>query len=255
MKGEYVAFIDSDDFVELNFIEMLHNEMIRSNVDVCKSGGFIYNDTNLVKEIISYSYELFKGDDLARRFLPRIIGSSPTENDSIIQAVWGCMFKSHVIKNNNVLFPDQKVLISEDIPFWIELVRFISSSCIINYVGYYYRQNIYSLSKSYNPNRYTQSRYFFITIKYTLIKYGYNVDVVNRLRRYYFIMVRTCISQLKRNSSLGLIDILKLIDEICSDNVLVDEIRAYPVNKLPFKQKSFIYLIKYRAAIILYLFI
>ena len=54
-KGEYIGFIDSDDYVDLDFYEKLYNAAIKNNADVVKSN--IY--THQLNGLINKHYELF----------------------------------------------------------------------------------------------------------------------------------------------------------------------------------------------------
>lgn len=58
----------------------------------------------------------------------------------------------------------------------------------------------------------------------------------------------------KKISNLKLKDSLLNIKRICEDKNLKKILKEYPVNQLEFKQKVFIYCIKYKITILLYLF-
>lgn len=46
-QGELIAFIDADDFFEVDFLELLHHDMIKNNSDISQCGiRYIYNDRN-----------------------------------------------------------------------------------------------------------------------------------------------------------------------------------------------------------------
>ena len=53
-KGDYITFVDADDFISSNFLESLLNNMIVNNSDVCMAkeiAVFYDNDNNLVNKI------------------------------------------------------------------------------------------------------------------------------------------------------------------------------------------------------------
>lgn len=58
----------------------------------------------------------------------------------------------------------------------------------------------------------------------------------------------------KKISNLKLKDSLLNIKRLCEDKNLKKILEEYPVTKLEFKQKVFIYCIKYKISILLYLF-
>lgn len=59
-KGEYIVFVDSDDFVDPKFVEILHRNLIKNNADISICSAFEIIDNNLTnmdlcgEGIISY---------------------------------------------------------------------------------------------------------------------------------------------------------------------------------------------------------
>ena len=56
-KGEWISFIDSDDFVESDFLECLYNEAISKNVEIC---GCLYDEYKDIDGIECYYYDFTK---------------------------------------------------------------------------------------------------------------------------------------------------------------------------------------------------
>lgn len=85
--GEYIVFIDSDDYIELNMIESMIDNMIQNEADlvVCNI-RYIFDDRQCVK----YS----KPD----RILDRFEAMKEYINDGIVQAVaWNKLYKKSII--------------------------------------------------------------------------------------------------------------------------------------------------------------
>ena len=62
MKGEYITFIDSDDWVEVNFVERMVEAISKSKVDVVQCGYCKKNDDNVVY-VSTLTNEIVYGKD------------------------------------------------------------------------------------------------------------------------------------------------------------------------------------------------
>ena len=76
-KGEYVAFCDSDDWVELNTYELMYNAAVRANADVVYTGIQTIDDAGVVKTMNSYgSFEVLTDKASIQNFAMDMISSS-----------------------------------------------------------------------------------------------------------------------------------------------------------------------------------
>ena len=96
-RGEYIGFVDSDDWIEKDTYEIMYNEAKKKNADIVQCAfrevmedGTIYalNKVNQNKEYI--------GDDILRAFLL----------DNINAAVWDKIYKTSIWIDNNIVFPE-----------------------------------------------------------------------------------------------------------------------------------------------------
>lgn len=254
VHGEYVTFVDSDDYVEKDFIEKLYNYMVEQKVDMCKSGFERVNNKRDILSIRKYDNYIYNKEEIKNCFIPRIIGSLPDKKDSIEMCVCGVLYKTSYILKYGIKFPSEKILISEDMFFNIDYMKNINKACTIDYVGYNYRYNPSSLTRKYRKDRFEASKYFYKELKKKLEILGYDDLTMLRLSRLFFIYIKVCISQEKfQVSNKKYKDSLKKIDTICNDSLVRNIINSYPVDKLGIKQKFFLYLIKYRCTRIIYI--
>ena len=254
MTGEYVTFVDSDDYIESNLLEKMLSETKKYNLDICKTGFQRIDDNHNKFQITSYKNEMFNNDEVKKNLLPRMIGSSPEHKDSIEMCVWGVLYKTDIIKKYGIKFPSERELISEDLVFNINYLQHAKRALTSSMVGYNYRYNMNSLTKKYKEKRFDMCKVFYNTIKEVLIDYQYTQDTIYRLDRMFFINLRMCISQEKPSvSHKNKKEILSSINKICNDEQVKKIISEYPVQKLGFKQKMFIKLIDNKSSYILYL--
>ncbi len=129
--GEYISFVDSDDFVNEklfeNLIKYLPQEMI------CFEGRLYPPDkTNPLQKLISNKR---KG---VHKVTDKII------KDTNVY-VWNKLFQTSIIKDNNIKFAEG--LLFEDFPFVMEYMLSIKNICYINGKYYFYRQHGSSIMK------------------------------------------------------------------------------------------------------------
>lgn len=245
ISGSYVVFVDSDDYLDPTSIEILFKNLKNCNVDMCKGGFRRVLDSGKILSTRCYDDEVFQKIEAKEKMLPRMIGSSPFQHDSIEMCVCGAIYNADLIRKYQLRFPSERELISEDLVFNIDFMQHASGGCLISDIGYNYRVNLRSLSTSYRQDRFEASKYFYLEIGKKCSALGYGQDVFERLDRMFFIYVRMSISQEKNSNSKS--SALKKIDKICSDPVLKEIIANYPVNLLGLKQKIFLRLVQSNA--------
>lgn len=251
--GEYIVFVDSDDYIPCNSIETLFKNINNFKSDICK-GGFTHVDNNgevLSKKI--YTYKDYDNRTIKSEFLPSLIGSTAAKSDSIEMSVWGTIYRASIIKQNNIRFPSERELISEDLIFNINFIKYATSAVIITDVVYHYRCNNNSLTTKYREERFDLCKKLYLEVTKMLTPYNYDKYVLYRLDKTFFIYLKMCfIQENPKISGKSKKDSLKSIKRICSDEIVKNIISKYPVSKLGWKQQIFLYLIKYNCIEILY---
>lgn len=244
-KGKLISFVDSDDWIEKTLIETLYSSMVTSKVDFVKCGFEKVTDDKKVLFTKTFAQEYFAGQEARNKLAPRILGSSPVAHDNIEMCVWGCLYKADIIKENNIKFPSERKMISEDMPFNLEYLQYANGGLVVEYSGYRYRYNETSLTTSYRRDRFNATKIFFKTMHKKVSELGYGKDCQLRLDRMFFVYLRMCITQENRRiSRLDKREALSNISVLCSDDYVKYTISSYPVNKLGKSQRLFLWLIK-----------
>ena len=249
-NGEYIAFVDSDDWLAPQALKNLYDSMTKFNCDYCKGGFQKVNDEGHVLFENINDFQLFEGTDAKRKLLPRLFGSAPGKHDSINMSVWGCLFKHQIIMKHNLRFPSERKLMSEDIVFDIDYMQYVKNACIISKSDYKYRQNAFSLSTSYREDKFiaTKKLYKYLLNKMKALDYG--ESTILRIDRNLFVNLSGCIFQ-ENNRSLR--EARKRINIICTDPEIRSVIKKYPRKKLGLKQRIFLSLILRKQVYLLYL--
>lgn len=120
--GEYIGFVDSDDWIDLNFYEELYKTAKKTNSDIimcnfaCIKNGKI--KTNSVKHNKIYTNFKDKVNILSNG------------------ACWNKIFRTELIKTNKIYFPTN--IFYEDNLFLIEAIYYSKNLTTINKTKYYY---------------------------------------------------------------------------------------------------------------------
>ena len=255
IEGEYVTFVDSDDWVSRDLVWHMYDAMIEKQVDFCKSGFQHVKHSGDVISITQYKNEMYEGDKASKELLPRMVGSSPDAHDSLEMCVCAVLYNTEIIMNHKIRFPSERVLISEDLVFNIDYLQYANGACSIDAVDYYYRMNDVSLSQCYRPDRLEASAYFYNEMWKKLSGLGYGKDTILRLDRMFFIYIRMSVGQEKkqvsghdRKESLG------NIKRICENDTVQKTIAEYPIERLETRQRLFLRLIQHKMCGLLYFF-
>ncbi len=130
VSGEYTMFVDSDDWLETNALEIIKN-----NFDKSKSEVIVFNIYNCYpdgkKEINDTTN--FKKSNQTQVLL--------TENNlnTFIGVVWNRAYKTSLINDNHIRFPEGMII--EDSDFTFKISMHLKSVFIIEDVLYNYLRN------------------------------------------------------------------------------------------------------------------
>lgn len=251
-SGQYVMFVDSDDYVNKNMVSYLIKYLNKYSstikVDTVIGGFSKVSDDGAILFESQYQFENYLNENIKSKLLPRMLGSQPSKHDSIEPSVCNRLFSKEIIDKNSLTFVSERKLISEDIVWDVDYFKYSKHAVVTPSTLYYYRYNPNSLTTTYKKDRFKKCLYFY---KYMISKTKKEKIYFlskNRLKKQFFINLRECISQEKINNFC----IARAnIKSICSNLDVQQIINDYPINKLGFKQRFFIKMIKRKCSILL----
>ena len=160
--GEYIMFVDSDDWIDLETCQKSLDAMVKYSVDVVMwSYVREYDDRSLPKIIFDkdiYFDEKDTKEKIYRRFFGLLEEElmQPENADSIV-TVWGKLYKSELILNNNIKFIDTKEIgTCEDGLFNIEVFKYVKNLYFIKQYLYHYRKINTSFTSGYKSDLYNR---------------------------------------------------------------------------------------------------
>lgn len=155
-SGEYFAFADSDDYVDLDFYEKLYTAAKSGNYDLVQGGISTKHKDHIETRIHPYAGQTFNEEGVKSILLPSVLGPDTYDKNSSDMSTCIGIYRLSLVRDNNIRFVSEREYISEDAIFDIEIFRHIKSAVIIDGAGYYYCYNEESLTHKYIPNRFEQ---------------------------------------------------------------------------------------------------
>lgn len=150
-SGQYLMFVDGDDWIDTNSLEMIVKFL---------------NDHSGEAELILTDYVEASGKGEKKKALE--LPDNP-ELETIYQLAvsgskmnfcWGKIYITDIIKNNQISFR-KDVKIGEDIIFVMDYLEYVTKTTYLSQYLYYYRQNLDSVMRTVNINRFNEMKYSY----------------------------------------------------------------------------------------------
>lgn len=244
--GEYVSFLDSDDYELPNTYETLYSIARRDCLDVVY---YKFLDTGCFKP----SAELYDSKESLRELMLNIVANSPEKQKDRNIAVSSCvaLYKRSVLLLYNICFHSERVLISEDLIFNLDFLIHASNAVVTNYQFYFYRVNNDSLSHTIRNDRFkkTLEFYHYLLNKKEIVTLGW--EGKERCMRLFIGYSRSIITQICQ-STVTLKEKKKMVEEIVNNPIWIDIYNNYPRKVMPYKHRLFLELIYRKCLFLLY---
>lgn len=177
-SGKYICFIDSDDWVEISYLECFF-KLEKEPVATLVLQGFIKEQSNGEKIMSSLPNKIYPSSEYSDLFYStKFIKSWPF--------IASKLFVNKIINENAVRF-DKEVTYGEDLLFILDYLLFTTNVILISEAGYQYTYQKDSLSRFYYPYESESKRFESIITKLRKIDVKFNFDdKTNELHKGFF---------------------------------------------------------------------
>ena len=139
IKGEYVLFVDSDDWIELDMVEFMIDKAINEGTDMVVCGNVV-NDT---RPALDYTEEIWPQDKVIKEFLRHVHFNG---------SLWNKLISFRLLKKQPTFH--REISYGEDALFIWQLIQEVQNVVVTNKQLYHYRMNEGSLSHAkWSPNK------------------------------------------------------------------------------------------------------
>ena len=142
-KGEYILFLDGDDWYSPDALEIFSIEAEKNNLDVVIAKAMVYYDDKQ-----KLSRERYYDMDFMNKFEHKIFNYLDVDKTKLFFipiAVWAKLYSKSFLDENNIRFPNKNYL-HEDNPFSSRVITHASSVSLINKHLYVRRRRADSLT-------------------------------------------------------------------------------------------------------------
>lgn len=186
-SGELVTFVDSDDVISSNFIDVLKSRIDKYEADVAVTGFFSFdNDADVNLSAVTEIEDNFEDNkNILMGWL--IEGGAPWGENMYIMTAWGKLYRREVVGKIDWNFSNYRA--NED-EFWsLQAFNYTQRGMVITKSKLYgYRQNQDSITRKIYKNEYndqSMDKFVFIGHLYEksldFLGLNYNIPLVRRL--------------------------------------------------------------------------
>ena len=254
--GEYIGFVDSDDYVDLNMYEALYDVAERNDADIVMSGvsfvgGNTFSKSGEYLEKDFFDQETVFEKDAVKQVVLGVVGAMPSDPDDSRYgvSVWKNIFKRSLLCEKNIEFVSERKIISEDTIFMVDFLMQAQKAVGIPGAFYRYRRNDESFSKLYRSDRFEKILIFLAELeerlKHTLTKDEYGLYLKRLIQGYARIL---CSQEIMyaHEKKINYSKLCKRLKMICENELVLCTLKSYPWHKLPKKQAAFAFAMKYK---------
>ena len=244
--GEYIAFVDSDDYVALNTYESLYNIATDTKTDVVYFTFQRFDEKGNTRKGAIISQEvLYHSEEGIRGFMLDMIATGPKAKlDIVIQCSSCCaLYRHEVIKSHGLLFKSERELISEDLVFNLDFLLHSAKVITIPDAFYNYRMNNSSLTRTVRSDRIVKGYILYQYLLEMLESNNFGIEGYLRATKFFIGNSRGRIHQYMIQSSLTKREKMQWLKELTSQPYWREIASTYPYRKLPLKHALQFYLL------------
>ncbi len=230
--GEYIGFVDADDWLEKNMYEKMYSTAVENNADIvfcnCVENE---NGHRFTPEMPTGKYDR---KQILDEILPRTLAyiSKDGGKRAIRWCNWLRIYKRSAMLENNISF-DRRLRRSQDLQFTYEMTL---ASNNFYYMGdsYLYHNRVVadSLSRGYTKNMHTLYTYLIDDL-YAVTENFKERDYLDQMHLRAFFFISDCIeNELKPLCPNSREEKIKIIEDIMNDPVCEKFYGHIPVEKL-----------------------
>lgn len=243
-SGKYILFLDSDDYIEKNAINLLVETAEKEDADIVGSGEYgVKESGELIVNALPIQYKIYRDSEIFDEFLPNIIAPDPNSKKKVgfSLCMSGPFFSAKLLKRKDWRCASEREIISEDTYSFIDLCSAVRCVVEIPVFTMYYRMNENSLSHTIRLDREEKNIEFYTKCVNLVRKKGYNPIIESRLVSPYISFV---IADLKQLYASDYKNKMSVIYRCLNDNRLISIIKKGNFKGESFPRRAFVFFVR-----------
>lgn len=255
--GKYLAFVDSDDWVDKKiYIETIEIMEKDKKIDFLMYSYNKYYRVYVEKEVFPWNDGVLERKFITNKLIPSLlskIDNSGKEQGIIMGSVWKCIFKRSFIKNHKIRF-NETINIQEDLLFMINSLIKSRRVYTTNKCYYFYnKKNEFSITNNYIYNLDTS----LSRVDNEILKLINNGNEINNKNWYLRKLTNEYIKVINECSITNKITLSKKIyriKQILNKNNFEELYKKLSVNEMYGLKKLVVFCLRYKLILILIIY-
>ena len=251
--GEYIGFVDSDDWIEPQMFEELYAAATKRDADICFSGmQCMIDGAKGDRNVNPFADQVLTGQEEIFRLRRSFYGPLPNRQkwDPVPVSVWTAVYRRSLIVDNNLRFRNIR---SEDKFFNTAACKVASTITAIGETRYNYRcDGQSSITRSFSDHMVDSYLELFreLFVMANSEDLSYRDECVLRAKRGIIDYVRVA-SQVITKSASTTAKKNNAIYLLASDEMVINALKNYQLRKLPIKQALFGVALRFKNIVLL----
>ncbi|GAB5617076.1 hypothetical protein JCM31739_19010 [Faecalimonas canis] len=233
-RGEYIFFLDSDDWLEKNTIEILYEALLRYDADIVVANYYYQYEFHCVSANVIEEVQVYNRKQAMEELL---------RNDLIKNFAWGKLYKRELLEE--YAFPVGKLF--ED-TYWTHLIFNQAQKIVLvkEELVYYFQRStsisyVFDIKKLHILDGYKERREF-VKKEYPELLYLIDETMISLMINLYMDSIRHFDRKIHKNFKTVLMKLCKELQEEINQNPLIDKEKKSQFNS--FYKSTKIYFIK-----------
>lgn len=250
---EYIAFCDSDDYVDLDLAETLMNKINESNADIILYGMKVeYSDGVVETADNQLERGLYAKEDIAKRILPNYFDNGQMQSEMILASRDTKIFRRTLLLEIIDSLRDEISLGEDELTTFAAVLSAHSIYCMCHYSPYHYMRNNESMIGKYDSQMF--HKYLLLRKQLTEIARIHNYPYLEQIEKRFVSHTLLCMKkEISRNRESGYRDVKRNLSGMRENTIFKNALKMVEVKKYRGKSRVFLKLVIGKKYFMLYM--
>ena len=248
-SGEFIMFLDADDWLDSDTCEIMYNKMIYNEAEMVFCNYIMEYENQEKNNSIKFGAEKEKiiDNEIKSKIILPLIEDEDKKSihtKSAFRGPWAKLFRKDIIDKNNIRF-NKNLVIGEDFIFNLEYLKHSKKVIMEEKCLYHYRINNESALNRYREDFWNIYRNLLLNLEEYLESNLSSLEYLPRLNKlklkYLLICVKNEMNKLNRKS---LSERREYIKKICDDDIIRFVLKSDSKEAANIKDKLILFLLR-----------
>lgn len=217
-KGDYIAFLDPDDWVEQNMYSSMYNNCVETGSEICICNYYKDSGEEILPVTMNLTNHILNKNEIINEIILNMLAPKDinSRNNSMMGNVWRLLIKKELIDEYSINFPPG-IPLMEDLIFCLKAFTKTKKVCIDGGHFYHYCIQEDSASIVYRENRFELLLEVMKIIERLLEEENlYQLSEQRLNNRYVNLAISSIINEAHKDNPNNLSEKVVKIKKICS---------------------------------------